>query len=71
MFENISWSRGFYRLWIFYAVIAGLITLGFIFGGSNVDPESAFFTGLAFIIVPLILGLCIKWVLIGFKKEGE
>ena len=70
MFKNISWSRGFLRLWVFYAVIAGLITLGFILG-DNVDPISAFFAGLAFIIVPLILGLCIKWILIGFKNEGE
>ena len=46
MFKNTSWSRGFLRLWIVYAVIAGIITLGFILG-DNVDPKIAFFAGLA------------------------
>jgi len=142
--KNISWSRGFFRVWIVYGFIVAIITGVYIYnekpymprktatysekfdafpyfvrnedfdkivksgkistykigthtlGFYKTTPEKtkelkiaeyrktyqdlydsllwkkrmeAFKWGLGFLVGPLIIGLCIKWILIGFRRK--
>jgi hypothetical protein len=125
MFKNVSWSRGFFRLWLVYALAVVIITGGNIHDEKlrkvwhfsdlttlspreeldvlrrmaivdaniriqypeykHMKPRELFVhaeksnlwdermeilqIGLGFLFIPLLAGLMVRWILLGFKEK--
>jgi len=69
MLKNISWSRGFFRLWLLYGLFVVIILGGILYDRDWNGLWDYLGLGLLLLVVPLLFWFVIKWILLGFRSK--